>query len=294
MKSDDVLGRKLNNNDGDYRGGGELFNSKDRIGSNDSEGVCRSAGGRIRAFFGGELFSSKHLIGNLCLAEALEKVSNGKYKFYLAQNECDQEVTHKAIKDKNSIALSESEVAIFAFEGVEIDSGTVVEFLQAKTLDVPSVVYRTDFRGGSGEAGIDEKRNAWNLMVSFYPRTKIVYMYSILDYRSVYLNAKGELEPAQKVANAYSEYMANIIANAMDEVMASPPLLAPAEKEKLRSQCLMLWGIDVEEAQQLEQKAQRLVVSEPEGLLRRANSTDGGATDVVPPYRSRGGLYVST
>ena len=62
------------------------------------------------------------------------------------------------------MALMNSEVAIFAFDGVELDSGTLVEFMLAKQLDIPAVVYRTDFRGGSGEQSNDAGNNKWNLM----------------------------------------------------------------------------------------------------------------------------------
>ena len=78
----------------------------------------------------------------------------------------------------------ESEVAVFAFDGTELDSGTVVEFMFAKFLDIPAVVYRTDFRGGSGEEATEagDSVNRWNLMVSYYPRTKIVYLNGMVEY----------------------------------------------------------------------------------------------------------------
>lgn len=199
----------------------------------------------IRAFFGSELFNSRDLIGNLYLVEALEKVTNGKYKFYLAQHQCEQKVTHKIIKDKDTRGLMESQVAVFAFDGVELDSGTVVEFMQAKALDIPAVVYRTDFRGGSGEEAIDDKCNKWNLMVSFYPRTKIIYRNGVVDYRKYYKMKNMQNLSVHDIAQAYSEYMATIIAEAMEEVMESPPLLNTKEREKLNEQYVKLWGVDI-------------------------------------------------
>ena len=156
------------------------------------------------------------------MQEALKKVSDGKYNFFLAQNKVQQKVTHKIIKDQDMMGLMESEVAIFAFDGVELDSGTVVEFMQAKQLDIPAVVYRTDFRGGSGEEAIDEKSNKWNLMVSFYPRTKVIYMNAMHEYQKLYIQLNGDNVPAQVIAQAYSEYMAKKIVDAMDEVMLTP------------------------------------------------------------------------
>ena len=198
----------------------------------------------IKAFYGGELFNTRDLVGNLFLLDALRRLSGGKYDFYVAQEQCDQNVTHKIIKDKDTVGLVESEVALFAFEGVELDSGTVVEFMQAKTLDIPAVVYRSDIRGGSGEEAIDDRRNRWNLMCSFYPRVRTVYLSAIVDYQEVYRQANGDNVPANTVAQAYSEYIARILLEAMDEVMASPPILNQESKETLKRQCLELWGVD--------------------------------------------------
>jgi len=199
----------------------------------------------IKAFFGSELFNSRDLIGNLYLVEALKKASHNRYTFYLAQRECDQNVTHKTIKDQDTRGLINSQIALFAFDGVELDSGTVVEFMQAKTLDIPAVIYRTDFRGGSGEEAIDEKRNKWNLMVSFYPRTKILYMSGIVEYQKVYDRVHGDTVSAQVVAQAYSDYMATILVEAMDEMMMSPRIIEDeSERRKLKETCMKLWGID--------------------------------------------------
>ena len=90
-------------------------------------------------------------------------MSDEKYNFFLAQNRMKQKYTNKYIKDQDMMTLMNSEVAIFAFDSV--DSGTVVEFMLAKQLDIPAVIVRTDFRGGSGEESNDAGNNKWNLMV---------------------------------------------------------------------------------------------------------------------------------
>ncbi len=48
-----------------------------------------------------------------------------------------------------------SDMAIFNFDGANLDSGTVVEFIYAKMLDVPCVLLRTDFRS-AGEGNADQ------------------------------------------------------------------------------------------------------------------------------------------
>ena len=156
--------------------------SKDFLKSVDSK---KGKGGKnpIKLFSAGDLFNHKDLIGNIFLADAFERVSKNRYgKVFLAQNKVQQKVTHQIIKDQDLMGLMRSDVAMFAFDGIELDSGTVVEFMAAKMLDVPSVVYRSDFRGGSGEEAIDEESNRWNLMVSFYPRTKVIYFNAMLEY----------------------------------------------------------------------------------------------------------------
>ena len=207
--------------------------------------AAKSAVKPIKAFFAGDLFSSKDLIGNQCLQEELKNVSNGKYNFFLAQNKVQQNCTHKAIKDQDLMGLMESEVAIFAFDGVELDSGTVVEFMVAKQLDIPSVVYRTDFRGGSGEEEFSlERGNKWNLMASYYPRTKYLYMNAMMNYQKKYTELNGKTSSAHKVVQAYSEQMAETLTEAMDEVMTTKPIFNPAERQKLKEQCIKLFGID--------------------------------------------------
>ena len=127
----------------------------------------------------------------------------------------------------------ESEVAVFAFDGTELDSGTVVEFMFAKFLDIPAVVYRTDFRGGSGEEATEagDNVNRWNLMVSYYPRTKIVYLNGMVEYQKIYTSMNGPEGNASEICEAYCESIAKKLVDAMDEVRATPPLVTPAEKQ---------------------------------------------------------------
>ena len=129
----------------------------------------------------------------------------------------------------------------------------------AKTLDIPCVVFRTDIRGGSGEEAVDDKHNAWNLMLGFYPRTKIIKFSSINEYQKVYnqqlieqeshhhgtTNTTTNVISASDVAQAYSEYIAKSLVDAMDEIMKTPPLICDAtERQQLKQVCVKLWNID--------------------------------------------------
>ena len=134
----------------------------------------------FKVYFGGELFDHKDLIGNALLASYIEKISKGKYKCFLPQSLDQSDATALDIRNKDLKKIIECDLALFNFEGAEVDSGTVVEFIFAKFLDIPSVVLRSDFRSsGEKELGGDD----WNLMCSFYPRTEIVQFNAMAYYQ---------------------------------------------------------------------------------------------------------------
>ncbi len=130
-------------------------------------------------YFGGELFSGKHLLGNAILAEAIYNRSEGRYQAVLPQNLEQRDTTPHAIRDQDIRALLACDLGLFNYDGPELDSGTVVEFMFAKFADIPSVLLRTDFRNGGDQAGVGEP---WNLMTSYYPRTATV----VIDAMALY------------------------------------------------------------------------------------------------------------
>jgi nucleoside 2-deoxyribosyltransferase len=129
-------------------------------------------------YFAGELFSSKHLVGNAALADAIAKVSNLNFTCVLPQTLEDREMSAQDIRDKDIVALIGCDLALFNFDGPELDSGTVAEFMFAKFADIPSLLLRTDFR----RAG-DQGEDPWNLMMSFYPRTRTLCLNSLEIYK---------------------------------------------------------------------------------------------------------------
>jgi len=71
----------------------------------------------VRYYFGGELFSLKHLLGNVALAQAIRRVSNGQFEAVLPQ---DLEATNKrgkAIRDIDILTLLSCDLALFHFDG---------------------------------------------------------------------------------------------------------------------------------------------------------------------------------
>src|SRR3984893_16715943 len=132
----------------------------------------------VSVYFAGELFSLKHLVGNAALADAIAKLSGGRFACVLPQTLEDRAMIAHEIRDQDIVALAGCNLAVFNFDGPELDSGTVAEFMLAKFADIPSLLLRTDFRRG-GDQGVDP----WNLMMSFYPRTKTLCLNSLEIYK---------------------------------------------------------------------------------------------------------------
>ena len=185
-------------------------------------------------YFGSELFSLKHLIGNAYLAEAIFEKSHGKYLCILPQNLEQRRTAAQGIRDADIRALLSCDLALFNYDGTELDSGTVVEFMFAKFADIPAVILRSDFRHGGDQLG-----DPWNLMSSFYPRTANVVLDSIGLYktaRQTRLNTvhrKNKLDEVVCLAGQHStadaQTMCDVIAEAcvraLDRSLAAAPVM---------------------------------------------------------------------
>lgn len=117
-------------------------------------------------YFAGDLFDHKHLTGNYFLSKKIYGLSKKTFKCKLPQDyemELDNEID---IRNADIKSVLNSDLVLLNFDGVDLDSGTVVEFMIAKMLDIPVVLLRTDYRnGGHGF------NSSWNLMASGYPRS---------------------------------------------------------------------------------------------------------------------------
>ncbi|MBV8814194.1 MAG: nucleoside 2-deoxyribosyltransferase [Verrucomicrobia bacterium] len=133
---------------------------------------------KLSVYFAGELFSAKHLAGNARLAAAIQRQSEGEISCLLPQTLENRAEGPHFIRDKDLETLINADLALFNFDGCEIDSGTVAEFMVAKFADVPALLLRTDFRRGG-----DQGEDPWNLMLSFYPRTSVCCLDSMALYK---------------------------------------------------------------------------------------------------------------
>lgn len=148
---------------------------------------------KISVYFAGALFTSKDLIGNCMLAEAIEEIS-GKYRIVLPQNIEVSRLSPKEIRDGDIRALLNCDMAIFNFDGTDLDSGTVAEFMIAKFAAKPALLLRTDFRS-SGDQNVESSGfEPWNLMLSFYPHTQSLLLNAADIYRQSFEGGKVNLK----------------------------------------------------------------------------------------------------
>jgi nucleoside 2-deoxyribosyltransferase len=180
-------------------------------------------------YLGGELFSLKHLIGNAWLAEAIYEKSHGRFRCVLPQDFTElRGRSGRAIRDYNLRALAACDLALFNFDGTDLDSGTVIEFMFAKFADLPSVLLRTDIRNAG-----DYRDEPWNLMASYFPRTANVILPSLFNYRGGLPRRSRRLEHALRLAGQHSsaaaqlvcEHIAAQIVRAFDRLLEIEPVL---------------------------------------------------------------------
>ncbi|HLP08560.1 MAG TPA: nucleoside 2-deoxyribosyltransferase [Opitutaceae bacterium] len=186
-------------------------------------------------YFGGELFSAKHLIGNAYLAEAIYERSHGRYQCELPQEFDTRRRSLRGIRDQDIQALLAADAAIFNYDGTELDSGTVVEFMFAKFADIPAVLLRTDIRRGG-----DQLHEPWNLMTSYFPRTVTVLADSLSPYRAAALR-HHHLDAATRLAGQHATAAAQVVCDriaaqvvrALDRVVKTEPVMPRHLREEV-------------------------------------------------------------
>ncbi len=200
-------------------------------------------------YFASELFSAKHIIGNAYLAEAIYEKSHGKYLCVLPQNLEQRLTTPRAIRDADIRALLQCDLGLFNYDGTELDSGTVVEFMLAKFADIPAVILRSDFR----QSGDQKRGDPWNLMTSFYPRTANVIIDSLGTYKSSRQRSQTmrQLDEVVRLvaqhstadAQAMCDHIAAACVRALDRVLASEPVMPKHLREEVYNWLPLMPGL---------------------------------------------------
>jgi len=152
-------------------------------------------------YFAGDLFNHKDLIGNLLLSESIEKNSAGRFVCVVPQHL--EQSTNRSIDIRNNDLreVVKADLILLNFDGTELDSGTVIEFLFAKALDIPAVILRSDFRS----AGDQERGDPWNLMCSGYPRTRTIKLNSMSWYQEAWGKGGGTSAILERFYNKLSK-----------------------------------------------------------------------------------------
>ncbi len=179
-------------------------------------------------YFAGELFDHKHLIGNAILAEAIERESDGRYACIVPQHL--EQATERAVDIRNQDLkqVMACDLGLFNFDGTDLDSGTVVEFMLAKFLDIPSVILRSDFRSSGDQ---DKDGDAWNLMCSFYPRVRTLGFNAMAWYQEA---RDGASDLRQSSGRLYAR-IADAVIEQLDAVRVEPPVIG-SDAERIRQQ----------------------------------------------------------
>lgn len=178
-------------------------------------------------YFAGALFNHKDLTGNVLLASFIEQASGGRYRCVLPQD-LEQATTRAVdIRNQDLLCLMRCDLAIFNFDGTELDSGTVVEFIYAKLLDIPSVILRSDFRSSGDQ---DKDGDAWNLMASFYPRTRKLQFNAMAWYQEEAVRG-GTLD--ERSSRLYQR-IASALVEQLDTARTEPPLSKGTQADMVR------------------------------------------------------------
>ena len=177
------------------------------------------------------IFNHKDLIGNYLLAEAIEKESSGRYFCILPQHL--EQSTNRSIDIRNNdlSKIVSADLILVNFDGTELDSGTVIEFLFAKALDIPAVILRSDFRS----AGDQERGDPWNLMCSGYPRTGKLTLNAMAWYQEAW-NKSGD---TATLLEFFYRKLSNSIIKEFDNVYNEPSIIS--NDQMLRN--VYEWGL---------------------------------------------------
>jgi len=199
----------------------------------------------LTVYFSSELYSLKHLLGNAYLAEAIYERSHGRYLCHLPQDQEPRGMRPRAVRDHDLKMLAGSDLALFTFDGTDVDSATMVEFMYAKFADIPAVVLRTDLRrGGDGP-------HPWSLMADFYPRTVQVVLDGLGSYQTEMKRRHRRLDEVIRLAGQHSsadaqrmcDHVAAACVRAFDRVQAIEPAMPKYLREQVYNWLPLMPGL---------------------------------------------------
>ncbi|KIW88942.1 uncharacterized protein Z519_10426 [Cladophialophora bantiana CBS 173.52] len=182
-------------------------------------------------YHAGPLFTIAELHTNALLAEAIRQWSSGKFIPILPQDLEQRDLSAHSIRDEDLRALVSCDMAMFTYDGTELDAGTVVEYMVAKMADIPTVILRTDIRGGGDQKGTGDP---WNLMSSNWPRTVGVAVDAMVGYKTSLQQAQsGQGSLGRTVGEYMIEQVAQKVVDAFEMVLKEPPRIPKELRESV-------------------------------------------------------------
>ena len=176
-------------------------------------------------YFAGDLFDHKHLAGNAILAGAIDRRSGGRYACVVPQDLEQATERMVDIRNQDLMQVMACDLGLFNFDGTDLDSGTVVEFMMAKMLDIPSVLLRSDFRASGDQ---EREGDDWNLMCSYYPRSRKVQFNAMAWYQEARRGGgagdggAGDGAPETDWSDRLYNRIADAVIAALDAVRSEP------------------------------------------------------------------------
>ncbi|MCK5008483.1 MAG: nucleoside 2-deoxyribosyltransferase, partial [Spirochaetales bacterium] len=100
--------------------------------------------GPYTVYSAGGLFTQHDLATNVLIKEAVWRLSDGKFQLFLPQSrelrELNRPDIEAYIRNGDLLEVVKADIILARFDGLELDSGTVVEFAMAKHLGKPTVI----------------------------------------------------------------------------------------------------------------------------------------------------------
>lgn len=178
-------------------------------------------------YHAGPLFTLAELHTNRLLSQAIHQKSQGRFIPVLPQDLEQRDLSPHSIRDEDLRALVTCDLALFTYDGAELDAGTVVEYMVAKMADIPAVILRSDFRGAGDQGGGGTGGDSWNLMSSNWPRTVGVSVDAMVEYKSALARSMHEVADATPTnpGSSMIDEVAQKVVDGFEKVLNEPPRL---------------------------------------------------------------------
>lgn len=199
--------------------------------------------GPYQIYCAGGLFTQDELTTNILLKEAVWRLSGGKFQLFLPQSreiqELEQPNVEAYLRNTDLLEVVRSDILLARFEGLGLDSGTVLEFTTAKYLGKPALILRTDFR----RVDFGGLCDPYNLMVKNWPRTVEVQLHSFALWADLFVQERqgqadselmgGLLEAELGTLQKSADEVARLVIDGLEEVIRLESPYPPQYREAL-------------------------------------------------------------